>query len=154
MVELQAYRARQTRISHNHQTTMKVLVVAMEFQLQLKSHKEKVKDHLVHSLERMHSHMLHKMTIMEPVDHQGWNPYCIIIEEDIVKTQQEIQTLDSWSSHTRGSLSELFDFLNIRDPTDPYNYSSFEGDSYEQSDYNFKTRWTTNSSSYAPSQQS
>ena len=58
--------------------------------------------------------------------------------------------LDSWSSYTRGSLLESLDFLSIRDPTNSYDYSSFGGDSYKQSEIGC----TTNSSFYAASQES
>ena len=36
---------------------------------------------------------------------------------------------NSWSNHTRRSLLESFDFLSIRDPTNPYDYIFFGGDS-------------------------
>ncbi len=64
------------------------------------------------------------------------------------------QDSDSWSSQTRGSLLESFDSLNIHDPTDPYDYSSYGDHSYEQSDYTSESGWTRTSSSYIPSQQS
>ena len=59
---------------------------------------------------------------------------------------------DSWSSQTRDSLLESLDSLNIQNPRDSYDYSSFGAYSYGQSDYTSESGWTRTSSSYVPSQ--
>ena len=51
-------------------------------------------------------------------------------------------------SHTRRSLLESLDSLNIQNPTDSYDYNSFGDHSYGQSDYASESGWTSQQSEW------